>query len=186
MRPKRKYAVARRADLLPERRGLLVGRDFVVALEDGEPEAARVEAVLVDEQVPGEADGVLLEVVAEGEVAEHLEEGVMARGLADLVEVVVLAARAQALLRRDGARVVALLRAEEHVLELVHPGVGEQQRRVVGGQQRARSDAAVAVSLEITQELLADFVSSHHKTSAFSYSAFSHQQKEPPDSVMHC
>jgi hypothetical protein len=36
-------------------------------------------------------DGLALEVVAERPVAEHLEEGVMARGAPDLLEVVVLA-----------------------------------------------------------------------------------------------
>ena len=44
-------------------------------------------------------DRALLEVVAEGEIAEHLEEGVMARGVADVIEVVVLAAGADAFLR---------------------------------------------------------------------------------------
>jgi hypothetical protein len=148
-------ALGARADLLPQRDGLLVGRHFVVAREDREPKALRVELQFVDQEVPGEADRVLLEVVAEGEVAEHLEEGVVARGLADLVEVVVLAARAQALLRSDGAIVVALLRAEEHVLELVHPGVGEEQRRVVDGQERARRHAPVAVPLEVAEKLFA-------------------------------
>ena len=70
-----------------------------------------------------------LEVVAEREVAEHLEERVVAQRRPDVVEVVVLAADAHALLRGRGARVVALLPAEEHVLELVHPGIREQQRR---------------------------------------------------------
>ena len=36
-------------------------------------------------------DGLLLEVIAEAEIAEHLEEGVVARGVADIVEIVVLA-----------------------------------------------------------------------------------------------
>ena len=55
--------------------------------------------------VPGELDGALLEIVAEGEIAEHLEEGVVARGVADIVEVVVLAAGAHAFLRRGRARI---------------------------------------------------------------------------------
>jgi hypothetical protein len=42
---------------------------------------------------------MVLEIVAEREVAEHLEEGVMTRGIADVVEVIVLAAGAHALLR---------------------------------------------------------------------------------------
>ena len=104
-----------------------------------------IEPPLLGQQVPRQLDRVLLEVVAEREVAEHLEERVMAQRGPDVVEIVVLAADAHALLRRRGARVVALLAAEEHVLELVHPGVGEQQRRIVAGQQGTAGDHAVAV-----------------------------------------
>ena len=100
------------------------------------------------EELPGEADRLALEVVAEAEVAEHLEERVVARGVADVLEVVVLAAGAHAALRARGARVGALLRAEEDVLELDHAGVGEQQRRVVARHQRARGHDGVAVALE--------------------------------------
>ena len=56
-----------------------------------------------------------------------------------------LAADAHAFLAARGARVVALFLAEEHVLELVHPGVGEQQGRVVLRHQRRAGDDAVAL-----------------------------------------
>jgi hypothetical protein len=59
---------------------------------------------------------------------------VVARGLADLIQVVVLAPGAHAFLRRRGARVVALFHPEKDILELVHPGIGEKQRRVISGQ----------------------------------------------------
>ena len=48
-------------------------------------------------------DRLLLEIIAEREIAEHFEEGVVARGVADIVEVVVLAAGADALLAADVA-----------------------------------------------------------------------------------
>ena len=44
-------------------------------------------------------DRLALEVVAEAEIAQHLEERVMARRVADVLEIVVLAARAHAALR---------------------------------------------------------------------------------------
>ncbi len=91
---------------------------------------------LPGDEVPGELDGTILEIVAEREVAEHLEEGVMARGVADIVEIVVLAARAHAFLRAYRARIGALLKAGEHVLELHHAGIGEHQRRIVARHQR--------------------------------------------------
>ena len=83
-----------------------------VAFEDGDVELCWVDAEPLGrgEQLPGVGDGVALEVVAEGEVAEHLEEGVVAAGEADVFEVVVLAAGADALLRGGGAGVVALSR----------------------------------------------------------------------------
>ena len=85
--------LAQPGHLLPEREGV------VVVGEDG-----RLEAVLaasrgraVRSSQPN-AMASALEVVAEGEVAEHLEERVVPRGAADVLEVVVLAARADALL----------------------------------------------------------------------------------------
>ncbi len=79
--------------------------------EHGDQQAVGGQAELLGDQVPGELDRALLEVVAEREVAQHLEEGVMARGVADILQVVVLAAGAHALLRSRGAAVGALLEA---------------------------------------------------------------------------
>ena len=102
------------------------------------------QTVLLGDQVPGKLDRQRLEVVAEAEIAQHLEEGVVPGGVADIVEIVVLAAGADAFLRGGGALVGPLLDAGEHVLELHHAGVGEHQGRVVVRHQRrggARSRA---------------------------------------------
>ena len=145
-------------DLAPQRVCL------VVVVEDGDPETVRVEAEFACHQIPGELDGEILEVVAEREVAEHLEEGVVARGVADVVEVVVLAARAHAFLRGHRAVVAARLGAGEDVLELHHAGVGEQQRRVVAGHQRARRHDLMAVTAEILQKRRANIVRGLHRS----------------------
>ena len=59
-------------------------------------------------------------------------------GEADVLQIVVLPARAHALLRSCGARIVALLQSEKDVFELVHPRVGEQQGGIIGRDQRRR------------------------------------------------
>src|SRR5476651_356260 len=79
----------------------------------------------------------------------------------DVVEVVVLAADAHHLLRGRGAGVVALFPPEEQVLELVHAGVREEQRRVVSRDERRAGHDAVAVLLEVLQEGRADLVRGH-------------------------
>ena len=78
----------------------------------------------------------LFEVVSERPVAQHLEESVVVDILPDVVQVVVLAASADALLAVDDAAPFRHVRvgvdcANKHRLELVHPGVGEQQGGVV-------------------------------------------------------
>ena len=135
---------------------------LVVLGEDRHQEAVLRQAVVARDQPPGELDRALLEVVAEGEVAEHFEEGMMARGVADIVEVVVLAARAHALLGGGGAPVGPVFVAGEDVLELHHAGVGEHQGRVVARHERARGHDLVLVGGEIVQKLRADFVDARH------------------------
>ena len=48
-------------------------------------------------QLPGKVDGLLLEVVPEGPVAQHLEEGVVVHILANVIKVIVLATSTYAL-----------------------------------------------------------------------------------------
>ena len=148
--------VGQARDLLPE-----VERLVVVDI-DGDGQALLRQAEVLGDEVPGELDGAVLEVVAEREVAEHLEEGVVARGVADIVEVVVLAAGAHAFLRGRGLRVGALLEAGEDVLELHHAGIGEHQRRVVARHERRRRHHARGRWREVIQELPPDLVDAAH------------------------
>ena len=70
---------------------------LLIRVVHGHHQALRIDSqpILAGDEVPGEANRVTLEVVAEAEVAQHLEERVVARGVADVLEVVVLAARPQ-------------------------------------------------------------------------------------------
>mmetsp|Transcript_24074 Transcript_24074/g.61499 ORF Transcript_24074/g.61499 Transcript_24074/m.61499 type:complete len:563 (-) Transcript_24074:625-2313(-) len=79
---------------------LRVGRhaERLVALKVRDVQPVGGDLVHFREQGPRPLDGVLLEVVAKAPVSEHLEEGVVIVVLADVVEVVVLATRANALL----------------------------------------------------------------------------------------
>src|SRR5579859_7260376 len=60
-----------------------------------------------------------------------------------------------------GARVWALVQAQEHVFELHHARVGEQQSRVIARNERRRWDDLVAHLLEEVQERLARFGAGH-------------------------
>ena len=141
----------RQADLvLPDRVGQVVGGVH------GRGQPVLGDAEVAGQELPRPVDRLALEVVAEAPVAEHLEQRVVARRPADLLEVVVLAGDAQAALVVDGPDVVALLDARERVLELDHPRVREQQRLVARGHEaRARDDRVAALGEEL-QEPVAD------------------------------
>ena len=142
--------------LLPDAVGVLV------VVVDGDEQALGIEAEVLGDELPRQRDRPLLEVVAEGEVAEHLEEGVMPGGVADVVEVVVLAAGAHAFLRGGGARVGARLLAGEDVLELHHAGGREHQGRVVARHQRRGRHDLVAVLGEEVEKRRADLIDAGH------------------------
>ncbi len=133
-------------DLLPEIEGL------VVIDIDGRRELVLRQAELLGDEVPGQLDRAILEIVPEREIAEHLEKRVMPRGVADIVEVVVLAARPHAFLRGGGAHIRALLDAGKDVLELHHARIGEHQRRVVARHQRRGRHDRVTVLREEVQK----------------------------------
>ena len=133
------------------------GVGLVVGLVDSDPQLVLGQFVHRGEQIPGVVDRVALEIVAEGKIAEHLEEGVVARGIADVFQVVVLAAGAHAALRRGGARIRAWFLAQEHILELHHARIGEQQGRIVARHQRTGGHHGVPALGKKFQELTADF-----------------------------
>ncbi len=135
-------------DLLPQILGV------VILAKHRDVQAVLGEAIFLGHQLPGEIDGFALEVIAEGKIAEHFEERMMAASVADVIEIVMLATGAHAFLRRCGARVIAFFLAQENVLELVHSRVGEQQRRIVSGHQRRASDDAMTAGSKIVQEFL--------------------------------
>ena len=109
--------------------GLVVAGQEVVQLGAGQAQRA-------GEEIPGKLDRLALEVVAEAEIAQHLEKRVVARGVADIVQIIVLAPGANTFLAGRGALVVAMLYPGEQVLELNHPGIGEHQCRIIARHQR--------------------------------------------------
>ncbi len=99
----------------------------VVVVVDGDPEAVPVEPEDLGQQLPGHWNGAFLEVVAEAEVAEHLEEGAVVGVRADDLDV----ERAKAFLHARGTWPGSDLVPDEVGLEGDHARDGEQHRRVV-------------------------------------------------------
>ena len=80
----------------------------------------------------------------------------MARRIADVLEIVMLSAGAQTTLHVRGADVASLIDAKKDILELHHAAVGEQQRRIVGGDERCRRHDRVSIRREILEKGAAD------------------------------
>ncbi len=152
--------LTRHADLEPEVDRLLVRADpeLIVAAEDGHPDVVLVETEAVARELPGEPNRLALEVVAEAEVAEHLEHRQVACGHADVLNV----DRAEGRLAGRQPLARRLLGPGEVRLQRVHAGDDEQRRGV--GRRRDQRGAAlrqVAVLLEERPERAADLVRRH-------------------------
>ena len=122
---------------------------FLVRLVDRGPQTAGLQQELLGDELPGPPARVLLEVVPEGEVAEHLEEGQVAGRPADVLQV----DGAEALLHRGRPAVGGRLLPEEVGLERHHAGVGEEQGRVIGDQGGRGHDGVAALGEEVEEDL---------------------------------
>ena len=96
---------------------------------DGGVEAVGGEAPAFDDEFPCPGDGFLFEIVAERPIPEHFKERVVIGVVADVLEVVVFAAGADALLgiRCAGRGVGSFFDAKKERDERVHPGICKQQ-----------------------------------------------------------
>ena len=129
---------------------------LVILGKDGEVQAVERQLELLGDELKGPSAGLLLGDAAKGEVTEHLEEGQVTAVLADAVDIV----GADALLAGDRADLLHGLLALVVLLKLVHAGVGEQQRRIVGNEGRRRIELKTALLKEV-EELRADLGRSH-------------------------
>ena len=115
---------------LPDFGGLVVAGDVVLTGEGGYCQLVVPEAQVLGEELVAERDGFLLEVVAQGPVAEHLEEcqvGIVT----DLVDV----PGPHALLVVAQPRSHWVLLSEEIGHQRVHTGGGEEYCGVVLGNE---------------------------------------------------
>ncbi len=134
---------------------------LVIILIDGDPEFFCRQTELFSQQFPGELNCLALEIITEREVAQHFKEGVMTGGVSDVFQIVVLAAGADAALRRGCPRIGSLLITEEDILELHHTRIGEQQCRVIAGYQWATGNDFMAAGGKEIEEFLSDFGALH-------------------------
>src|SRR5437660_10511462 len=104
--PEAKDFFAWRSHLCPEPLRIFIGTDFIVAAKDCEPEPPRIHLQFIHQKIPSKFERVFCEVIAERKIAEHLEKCLMPRGVSHFIQVVVLAAGAQTLLRRAGADII--------------------------------------------------------------------------------
>ncbi len=118
---------------------------------DSDPHAVPVELHVLEDELAGERDRALLEVLAEREVPEHLVEGEVVAVEADLVDV----DGAEDLLRRRGEGRGRRLEPEEERHLRLHSCSGEERRVVACARdERVRRAAQVPTLLEEREEAL--------------------------------
>jgi hypothetical protein len=81
----------------------------------------------------------------------------VAGGTADLFQIVVLPSRPNALLGAACPRIISLFQAEEDILELIHPGIGKKERRVIVGNKAGAADDGVPPVMKKIDKFYPDF-----------------------------
>ena len=143
--------VLRHAHLPPEAPALVIPGAIGVPGEDreGQPVLVDAQVLRAGEELPGPGDGLPLEVVPQGPVAQHLEEGEVA-GVAHIVDVT----GADALLhvRQPGAGGMGRTHQVGH--QGMHARGGKEHRGVILRDDGGRGDPVVALGLHEGLEFL--------------------------------
>ena len=127
---------------------------LLVLLVDGGPEQVLGDLQGHGEELPSPRNGLVLEVVAEGEVTQHLEEGAVTGCVTHALQVGgtdALLAGANAIAGRD-------LLAREELLHGSHTRVDEEQGRVIVGNQGIGGESQVILGLKECEVFLAQIV----------------------------
>ena len=131
---------------------------LIVILIDRNIQLIHRQLQLFGDEFPCPAGGVLLEVIAEGEVAQHLEVGAVAGGLADVFDI----GGTDALLAAGGAE--AAVRQEflagEVLFQRRHAGIDEQKACLILRHQRRRGQAGMPLADKKFEKTLTQFVQS--------------------------
>ena len=138
---------------------------------NGREETLGRNAPYLGQKFPAPSDRLLLEVIAERPIPQHLEERVVVGVVADVLEVVVFAASSNTFLGigrtgingRNGSGPTGdggSLFAEENRHELIHAGVGEQQSGRIRHQGGRRHDGVLFRGEKI-EERLTNFSAGH-------------------------
>ena len=127
---------------------------------DGDVEAVRGQAEQRGNQFPREGNGVLLEVVADAEVAQHFEKSEVLM-VAHLVDV----GGPKTLLRTGQPAIRGGLFAHEEWLERHHTGAGKQQSGIACRYQRCAGHVKMVLTLEEPDVRVPYFVAGHQSAS---------------------
>ena len=150
-------AVLGNADhVTPDGEGLVVGRRRLVARKDRRIQTVRLKAdpLRAGQKFPCPGNGFLLEVIAEGEVAEHLKIGAVTGRMADVFNV----AGADALLTGGDAVARRLFLAGEPRLHGSHARVDQQDGFVVLRNERKARQTQMALRFKELQVHLAQLI----------------------------
>ena len=127
---------------------------LVIVFVDGAVELVRRDLQHFREELPRPVDGVILEIIAKGEVAQHLEVGAVAGGVADVVDV-----RGPDALLTGGHTVAGRSDfSREELLHRRHTGVDEQKALVSVGHERVARQPQMLFTFKELKEALPQFV----------------------------
>ena len=142
--------------LMPNAEGFVIRRGSLVASKDRGVQPLWVQAhpFRGSEKLPGIGDGFLFEVVAKGEVTQHLEVSAVAGRLADVLNI----AGADALLAGTDPVAGRFFLPGKPGLHRGHSAVDEQQRGIVLRNQRKAGQTKMTFALKKFQEHLPQLI----------------------------
>ena len=152
--------------LVPDLIGFIIGRGSLIALKNRGVQTVRIQTQHLSQELPAVSDGLLLEIIAKGEVAQHLKISAMTGSLTHVVNI----AGADALLASADTLAGRLFFTLEPGLHRGHTCIDQQNGCVVLRHQRKAGQTQMILTLKIAEEQLSQFIQTflfHNSSSSF-------------------
>ena len=125
---------------------------FIITIMNRNPQAFRRKLNHLGEEFPGKTNGLFLEVIAKTEITQHFKKRMVTSCIANIIKVVMLAARTKTTLTRCCPGISSIFPECERFLELHHARIGEEQGGIVARYQGCGINDGVTLTREEVEE----------------------------------
>ena len=102
-----------------------------IGVIDRDQQLVAINTEFFGDQIPSKRNSVFFKVIPKAKIAEHFKKGMVTRGIAHIIKVIMFATGAHAFLAGGRTAIIAVFKSGKNIFELDHTGGRKHQGRII-------------------------------------------------------